>query len=62
MFVTAVLLLPYLYLYVLVVMCGSEVGQQQTGTVGSSVLMNLLMNGLDVDFGYRLRPGLQDVS
>jgi len=61
-FVTAVLLLPYLYLYVLVVMCGSEVGQQQTGTVGSSVLMNLLMNGLDVDFGYRLRPGLQDVS
>jgi len=61
-FVTAVLLLPYLYLYVLVVMCGSEVGQQQTGTVGSSVLMNLLMNGLDVDFGYRLCPGLQDVS
>ena len=48
---------------VLVLVCDAVVTYQQAHSRGSSVLMNLLIDGRDVDFGYRLQPGLEeDVS
>ena len=48
---------------VLVLVCNAVVTYQQPHSRGSSVLMNLLIDGRDVDFGYRLQPGLEeDVS